>query len=190
MTFHTQVVGANGQRQAMFIERTPGLAEVILVELHLRADGRHDRLLGRRHDRGAGRDGARRAGGAACGSSRSRRSPQSHVGRRSTRRREPAPRRGRPRHRPVHARGRRAGHRRRPRHTRRSGLDGRRRRHRQLHQGPHGRAARRSAGRCLRSSPVPRVVGERTLAGAVRRSLSRARTAASPRAIDQRRGGE
>jgi hypothetical protein len=29
MTFHTQVVGANGQRQAMFIERTPGLAEVI-----------------------------------------------------------------------------------------------------------------------------------------------------------------
>ena len=30
MTFHTQVVGANGQRQAMAIERTPGLAEVIL----------------------------------------------------------------------------------------------------------------------------------------------------------------
>jgi uncharacterized phosphosugar-binding protein len=30
MTFHTQVVGANGQRQAMFIERTRGLAEVIL----------------------------------------------------------------------------------------------------------------------------------------------------------------
>jgi uncharacterized phosphosugar-binding protein len=30
MTFHTEVVGANGQRQAMFIERTPGLAEVIL----------------------------------------------------------------------------------------------------------------------------------------------------------------
>jgi uncharacterized phosphosugar-binding protein len=30
MTFHTQVVGANGQGQAMFIERTPGLAEVIL----------------------------------------------------------------------------------------------------------------------------------------------------------------
>jgi uncharacterized phosphosugar-binding protein len=30
MTFHTQVVGANGQRQAMFIERTSGLAEVIL----------------------------------------------------------------------------------------------------------------------------------------------------------------
>src|ERR1700716_4633610 len=30
MTFHTQVVGANGQRQAMFIERAPGLAGVIL----------------------------------------------------------------------------------------------------------------------------------------------------------------
>src|SRR6478752_9309719 len=36
MTFHTQVVGANGQRQAMFIERVPGLAEIILsnFELH------------------------------------------------------------------------------------------------------------------------------------------------------------
>lgn len=30
MTFHTQIVGSNGQRQAMFIERMPGLAEVIL----------------------------------------------------------------------------------------------------------------------------------------------------------------
>jgi uncharacterized phosphosugar-binding protein len=30
MTFHTQVTGANGQRQAMFIERVEGLAEVIL----------------------------------------------------------------------------------------------------------------------------------------------------------------
>ncbi len=29
-TFHTQIVGNNGQRQAMFIERMPGLAEVIL----------------------------------------------------------------------------------------------------------------------------------------------------------------
>jgi len=31
MTFHTQVVGANGQRQAMYIERVPGLADVILA---------------------------------------------------------------------------------------------------------------------------------------------------------------
>ena len=30
MTFHTQVVGSNGQRQAMYIERMTGLAEVIL----------------------------------------------------------------------------------------------------------------------------------------------------------------
>ena len=30
MTFHTQIVGVNGQRQAMFIERVEGLAEVIL----------------------------------------------------------------------------------------------------------------------------------------------------------------
>jgi uncharacterized phosphosugar-binding protein len=34
MTFHTQVVGANGQRQAMAIERTPGLADVILSNFH------------------------------------------------------------------------------------------------------------------------------------------------------------
>ena len=34
MTFHTQVVGSNGQRQAMAIERMPGLAEVILSNFH------------------------------------------------------------------------------------------------------------------------------------------------------------
>src|ERR671937_797359 len=31
MTYHNQVVGANGQRQAMFIERVEGLAEAILT---------------------------------------------------------------------------------------------------------------------------------------------------------------
>jgi uncharacterized phosphosugar-binding protein len=31
MTFHTQIAGANGQRQAMFIERVEGLADQILV---------------------------------------------------------------------------------------------------------------------------------------------------------------
>jgi uncharacterized phosphosugar-binding protein len=36
MTFHTQVVGANGQRQAMFIERTEGLAEQMLANFELR----------------------------------------------------------------------------------------------------------------------------------------------------------
>ncbi len=35
MTFHTQVVGANGQRQAMAIERMPGLAEAILANFDL-----------------------------------------------------------------------------------------------------------------------------------------------------------
>jgi uncharacterized phosphosugar-binding protein len=42
MTFHTQVVGANGQRQAMFIERTPGLAEVILSNFTF---GPHDVMI-------------------------------------------------------------------------------------------------------------------------------------------------
>ena len=36
MTFHTEVVGSNGQRQAMFIERVEGLAEVILENFDLR----------------------------------------------------------------------------------------------------------------------------------------------------------
>ena len=35
MTYHTQVVGANGQRQAMFIERVEGLAEAILANFDL-----------------------------------------------------------------------------------------------------------------------------------------------------------
>ena len=36
MTFHTQVVGANGQRQAMAIERVEGLAATILANFRLR----------------------------------------------------------------------------------------------------------------------------------------------------------
>lgn len=36
MTFHTEIAGANGQRQAMFIERVPGLAEVIFSNFKLR----------------------------------------------------------------------------------------------------------------------------------------------------------
>jgi len=36
MTFHTEIAGANGQRQAMFIERVPGLAEVVLANFKLR----------------------------------------------------------------------------------------------------------------------------------------------------------
>lgn len=42
MTFHTQVVGANGQRQAMFIERTEGLGEVILSNFTF---GEHDVMM-------------------------------------------------------------------------------------------------------------------------------------------------
>src|SRR6266404_1056255 len=38
MTFHTQVVGANGQRQAMFIERVEGLAAQILANFNLRTN--------------------------------------------------------------------------------------------------------------------------------------------------------
>jgi uncharacterized phosphosugar-binding protein len=38
MTYHTQVVGVNGQQQAMFIERVEGLAEVILGNFHFRDD--------------------------------------------------------------------------------------------------------------------------------------------------------
>jgi uncharacterized phosphosugar-binding protein len=36
LTFHNQVVGANGQRQAMFIENTPGFAAAILRNFQLR----------------------------------------------------------------------------------------------------------------------------------------------------------
>jgi uncharacterized phosphosugar-binding protein len=42
MTFHTQVVGANGQRQAMYIERVPGLAEIILDNFGF---GPHDVMI-------------------------------------------------------------------------------------------------------------------------------------------------
>jgi uncharacterized phosphosugar-binding protein len=38
LTFHNLVVGANGQRQAMFIENVPGLAERILRNFALSAD--------------------------------------------------------------------------------------------------------------------------------------------------------
>jgi hypothetical protein len=46
MTFHTQVVGANGQRQAMFIERSRRLFE--------RAHSEHARRLARAIDQQGG----------------------------------------------------------------------------------------------------------------------------------------
>ncbi|MCU1570047.1 MAG: hypothetical protein JWR33_788 [Naasia sp.] len=36
MTFHTEIAGSNGQRQAMFIERVPGFAAAILANFKLR----------------------------------------------------------------------------------------------------------------------------------------------------------
>lgn len=36
MTFHTQIAGSNGQRQAMYIERVEGLADVILSNFHFK----------------------------------------------------------------------------------------------------------------------------------------------------------
>jgi uncharacterized phosphosugar-binding protein len=38
MTFHNPVVGANGQRQAMFIENVPGLAQRILRNFSLKPE--------------------------------------------------------------------------------------------------------------------------------------------------------
>ena len=38
LTFHNQVVGANGQRQAMFVENTPGFARAILRNFALRPE--------------------------------------------------------------------------------------------------------------------------------------------------------
>lgn len=37
LTFHNQVVGANGQRQAMFVENTPGFARAVLRNFRLSA---------------------------------------------------------------------------------------------------------------------------------------------------------
>ncbi len=69
MMFHSQVVGANGQRQAMFIERTPGLAEVILSNFGF---GPHDvMIVSRRADCPRSRSRSREGRGSAeCGSSR------------------------------------------------------------------------------------------------------------------------
>ena len=178
MTFHTQVVGANGQRQAMFIERMPGLAEVILVQLHVRPARRHDRVLGRRHDRRAGRDGARRAAARPAGDRRdvvaqsmSDEPIRPSAAASSTRRTSSIDLCTPP--------CRCADHDRRARDPGRPGLDDRRRRHRQFHQGADGRAPRRARRHAARHHPG---LGRRrrALAGPVRRGLSRACAADRP----------
>ena len=145
MTFHTQVVGANGQRQAMFIERVEGLAETILSNFELRPARRDDRLQRRRRDGGADRDGARRALAWADGRRGDvrRRRPTPGTGRAPTRSR------GR-RARPLHAGRRRARRARRRRHAGRAGLDDRRGGARERGQGAYGELLLASGTRCRR----------------------------------------
>ena len=175
MTFHTQVVGSNGQRQAMFIERTPGLAEVILDNFTF---GPHDMLIVFSASglsavpvemaRGARRRGMRVVGVTSVAQS------TSDAARRGCR--QPAHGRGRPRDRPVHPARRRPHHDRRPGHPGGPRLDDHRHRHRQLHQGAHRSAARRARSDATGHHPG---LGRRrrALADSVRRGLSRARTA-------------
>ncbi len=55
MSNHFDVVGTNGQRQAMFIERVPGLAKVILDNFSFRTQRRDDGLQRQRpHGRARG----------------------------------------------------------------------------------------------------------------------------------------
>ena len=102
VTFHTQVVGANGQRQAMFIERMPGLAEVILSNFTFGPQRRDDGVLGERPVGAAGRDGARSEGARPARDRGHVRGPVDVRGTRA-RRRRPAPGGRRPRARRLHA---------------------------------------------------------------------------------------
>ena len=57
MTYHTEVVGANGQRQAMFIERVEGLAGQILANFEIAATDVMVVFSASGADGGADRDG-------------------------------------------------------------------------------------------------------------------------------------
>ena len=148
-TFHTQVVGANGQRQAMFIERVEGLAEVILSNFDLRppdvmvvfsASG----LNGQPHRDGDGRPRPRPAGrGRHLRGPVHGRRPGPFVGHPPARPR----RRG---HRPGHPGRRRPGLHRRAGRRRSARAHGGRGRRGQRDQGADGRAA----GRSRRMPPV------------------------------------
>ena len=145
MTFHTQVVGANGQRQAMFIERDARPGRGHPRQLPLRAERRDDGVLGQRPDRRAGRDGPGRSARGL------RVIAVTSVAQSMSGEPEPAagsrlldeadlvidlctPARRRPRRRS------------RARHAGRPGLTIGGRRHRQFHQGPHRRAPRGARG--------------------------------------------
>ena len=194
MTFHTQVVGANGQRQAMFIERVEGLAEDDPRELRPAPARRDDRLQRGRPDGRADRDGDGARASAGCRSSPSPRSTQSRAATPRTRRaracsttptscstsaRRPATRSSQSTAstRPVGA-----------------GLDARGGGARQRGQGAHGGAARRSGARCRRSSRArrswaPRALG-RLFDAAYAEHARRAGARASPRVTPIREPSE
>ena len=143
MTFHTQVVGSNGQRQAMFIERMPGLAEVILDNFTF---GPHDMMIVFSASglsavpvemaRGARRPGLRVIAVTSVAQSMSD-GPDPGVGSRLMDEADLVIDLCTP---PGDA----MDHDRRPGHTGRSRFHDHRHRHRQLHQGPDGSAARRA----------------------------------------------
>ena len=143
---HPGAWGRTGSARRCSSSAPPGLAEVILVQLPVRAAGRDDRVLGQRPDRGAGRDGPRRQAPRPAGHRGHVRSPSRCPG-------EPEPAAGArlldgadlvldlcsP---PADATVTIAG----PRHAGRPGVHGRRRGHRQRHQGPDRRAPRGARG--------------------------------------------
>ncbi len=176
MTFHTQIVGSNGQRQAMFIERMPGLAEVILVQLRRSArttcSSSSRRAACRpcpvEMARGARRRGIRVIGVTSVAQSLSD-PPDPSVGSRLMDEADLVIDLCTP-----HADALDLD--RRPRHPGGPGLDDHRHRHRQLHQGAHRTPARRAG--CDATGHHPGIGRRRrTLAEPVRRSLSRACTA-------------
>ena len=178
MTFHTQVVGANGQRQAMFIERTPGLAEVILdnfsfgpsdVMIVFSASGLS--AVPVEMARGARARGLRVIAVTSVAQSMSG-EPPAELG-------APAAGRGRPRHRPVHAPRRRPVRGGRPRHAGRPRVHRHRRGHRERPEGAGRRAPRGARRDASRHHPI--VGGGRgAIPRAFRRSLSRACPAHRP----------
>ena len=187
MTYHTQVVGSNGQRQAMFIERVEGLAETILANFDLAPP---DAMI------------VFSAGGRtavpieiAIGA-KARGLPvvaitsiaQSLAGRADAHDGNEAARPCRLRSRPGHAAGRRADPARGRRHAGRAGLHDRGGRDRERRQGAHRGAARRARGAAAGSHER---LGrrQREIARSLRRRLRGARAAARESPSDPTRLG-